>query len=99
MNRRSLFKLIGGALCAASIELTGVVPEIKRVLMSIDPPFIKGGNCFFMAMYTSPKDLKDLGRWKPLVAPRFNFVNGEWVKVPDALPSSPQSPAPSPDGL
>lgn len=32
MNRRDIFKLIGGALCAASIELTGRVPRMPKSL-------------------------------------------------------------------
>lgn len=30
MNRRKLFQLIGGAVLAASIELTGIIPVITR---------------------------------------------------------------------
>lgn len=31
MNRRNLFKLIGGALCAAAMDLTGVKPAVAKL--------------------------------------------------------------------
>lgn len=31
MNRRSLFKLLAGAACAAAIELTGLIPKVPKV--------------------------------------------------------------------
>jgi hypothetical protein len=30
MNRRNIFKFIGGALCAAAIEITGVRPSLPK---------------------------------------------------------------------
>lgn len=34
MNRRNIFKLLAGAACAASIELTNLVPSVPKMVLN-----------------------------------------------------------------
>lgn len=42
MNRRNLFKLLAGATLAAAIEVTGLVPALKKVVKSaiVNPQYV-----------------------------------------------------------
>ncbi len=35
MNRRSIFKLIAGAACAAAMEITGLIPSLPKAPVEI----------------------------------------------------------------
>lgn len=88
MNRRDIFKIIGGALCAASIELTGVVPRMPK--LKVNPAYAEA--MYEEVLWFNPVIL---GRLKPTwvndapvpIGPRYNFIDGQWVKVEPTLPA------------
>ena len=90
MNRRDIFKLIGGALCAASIELTGVVPRMPKV--KVNPAYATAQYeeivMFNSDIFHNKIDWHEShkGIWSP-AGPRYNFVDGKWVKVEPTLPA------------
>lgn len=88
MNRRDIFKIIGGALCAASIELTGMVPRMPKV--KVNPAYATAQ--YEEVLVFNPVILE---RLKPTwvndahvpIGPRYNFIDGEWVRVDPTLPA------------
>lgn len=89
MNRRDIFKLIGGALCAASIELTGVVPRMPK--LKVNPAYAEAmfeevivfHPAVFGKTMPLPKWINSNGVSKTGV--RYNMVDGEMVKVPEVI--------------
>jgi hypothetical protein len=122
MNRRSLFKLLAGAACAAAIELTGLRPMMpKAALYVINPEYV---NADYEDMYLVSKDSsfalrltrkplssagdalvmppmdnataigspealaglpKDFNTFPDGFMPRYNFINGQYVQVPNYI--------------
>jgi len=83
MNRRSIFKLFAGAVCAAAIEVTGLKPiELPSQVMVINPEYITAA---YEAVYYSfdGKVLCNPTMQSPLFsedAPRYDLINGQWVQ-------------------
>lgn len=79
MNRRNLFKLIGGALCAASIELTGIKPKLPVINSAYR-------DAQYEVVYIMHPEVRNV--IMPFIAhqklpdgPRYNYENGKWIQV------------------
>lgn len=75
MNRRSLFKIIASATLAAAIEVTGLVPVVKKVVTKVivNPEYLN-------AEYEDTYIGIQIGSLTAL--PRYTLEGGKFVKVP-----------------
>lgn len=91
MNQRNLFKMIGGAMCAASMELTGVRPKLFLIDETPDVSITKAvlpegmGFSWDNVVYT-----RHLNGYEKAFIPfsGSTVINGEWVEVRTELSSS-----------
>lgn len=84
MNRRSIFKLLAGAACAAAIELTGVRPLVAKVEQYVVNPAYETAEYESVFIF-NPEALKSLMPvgTTPSASPaisRFDYVNGAYVE-------------------
>jgi len=104
MNRRSLFKLLAGAACAAAIELTGLRPMMpKAALYVINPEYVNAAyedvylisNDSSFVLRLARKTLSSAG--DALVMPPMN--NATAIGSPEALAGLPKDFNTLPDDL
>lgn len=72
MNRRSIFKLLAGAACAAAMEITGLVPSLpKAAKYVVNPEWLNAAYEDVVIFSTS----LDNPAWRDVAMTRFNKTN------------------------
>lgn len=84
MNRRNLLKSLCCAVAVSAMEVCGLKAEMPRVLRLVPNPAYAAAE-YEVEYHYHPKFLKRIRALgeeaRPANPPRYNFVNGEWVKV------------------
>lgn len=97
MNRRSLFKSLLGVAVAVSIDLGMSVPDVpsvakKSIKVVLNPEYVTADYEDFIFFAEGDPKQSEIRRFKrsriaaspPIpqdLPPRYNYVNGEWIKV------------------
>ena len=86
MNRRSIFKLLAGAACAAAIEITGLVPSLpKAAKYAVNPEYVNAAYEDIVISFLPPcpdmsVTLKKYPINNPLVKPWLSVDPDAYVK-------------------